>query len=146
MTVHLLKLAVGVDDLDHLRTLQAGRPGIRAGRRLVSGFTRRKPRRVVELLDGGSIYWVIKGKIAARQQLLGFEDDIDQDGVPYCRLLLDPVLVATCMLPRRAFQGWRYLAPVDAPPDAGAESRVGTDNDDALPPHMARDLRDIGLL
>lgn len=144
MTVHLLKLAVGVDSLDHLRRLQAGRRLVRQGRAVVAGFTRRRPRREAELLDGGAIYWVIAGAIRARQALVGFEDAVDAEGRPFCRLLLDPEPAAVRPVAKKAFQGWRYLAPEQAPDDI--DDTGGSDGDDALPPDMARELREIGLI
>ena len=146
VTVHLVKLAVGVDSVDHLRRLQAGRQRALAGRQVVDGFTRRKPRRAADLLDGGSIYWVIRGAIAVRQQVVGLEDDVDDAEVSVCRLVLDCELVETRSCPRRAFQGWRYLAPSDAPLDLGTESLVGCLGVEPIPAQMVRDLRDIGLL
>jgi hypothetical protein len=96
---------------------------------------------VDELLDGGSIYWVIRGRICARQRLLGFETDTDDDGRPFCRVLIDPKLVPTDARPHRAFQGWRYFSAADAPRD-----RSKAKGEDDLPPEMAAELRDLGLL
>lgn len=141
MPIHLLKTAVGVTDPDHLRQRQAQRLATVAGRTVVLGYTRRKPRLEPELLAGGSIYWIIKGVIPVRQPLLGFADAVDGEGLPYCQIHLDPGLVATVPMPRRAIQGWRYLAPDDAPADRGP----GGGGDD-LPPELVRELRALGLL
>ena len=144
MTVHLLKLAVGVESLVHLRDVQKDRRGERNGCPIVAGFTRRRPRREAELVNGGSIYWVIKGAICARQRIVGLEEAVDRQGDSFCRLLLDPDLAATVPIPKRAFQGWRYLAPEDAPSDLDGDAAA--EAVDALPPDMARELRDLGLI
>ena len=140
MTLHLLRLAVGIAAIDDLATAQEawsirlGEPGV------AFGYTKRKPRRVAELLDGGSLYWVIRGQIAVRQRLLDLADSVGDDGEPFCLMRLDPRLVPVVPAAHRPFQGWRYLDPADAPPDLG----IGDDAD--LPPELARDLRQIGVL
>lgn len=144
MTVHLLKTAVGVQDLDHLRRRQDGRRGVRDDREVVLGYTRNKPRRLDELIAGGSIYWIVKGRIQARQRMLGLADAVDDGGRFYCELHLDPHLIETMPVQRRAIQGWRYLAPGEAPADL--DIVYGTDGDDDLPAHLARELRELGLL
>jgi hypothetical protein len=80
--------------------------------------TRQTPRRADELLDGGSLYWVIRGSIAVRQRLIDIRPARAQDGIPRCALVYDPELVPTLRRARRPFQGWRYFNPDDAPPDA----------------------------
>jgi len=100
------------------------------------------PRRAVELLDGGSIYWVIKGLIQARQSLLGIERVTDSEGKPSTLLILDPTLVRTAARPQRIFQGWRYLSGADAPADL-AEGDEGLEN---MPPEMLAELRSLGLI
>ena len=139
MTIHLIKLAVGVTDLGHMRSLQA--------RRLhafgeVCHRTRMRPKRQAELLDGGSIYWVIRGSVAARQRLLDLAEESDDEGRRRCRLRLDPVLVETRRHPQRAFQGWRYLDPDAAPADLAGTAGDG----DALPAELAEELKRLGLL
>lgn len=144
MTLNLIKLAVGIDDPAHLVRVQSRRlaDSVRSG----SGgriwhVTRNTPRRASELLDGGSIYWVIKGRIQLRQCLIAIETDRDEEGRRFCRLVLDPRLVETEVQPHRPIQGWRYLDPADAPPDrrmSGPDSR--------LPAEIAAELRDLGLL
>jgi hypothetical protein len=142
LSVHLIKCAVGVADAGHLRRLQERRLADVAGRRVVFGWTRRRPRRVEEVLAGGSIYWIVKGLVQVRQRVLDLEEAVDDEGLVYCRMHLDPLLVATEPTPRRAIQGWRYLAPADAPPDLGAGGQAG----EGLPPEMARELRLLGIL
>ena len=143
MGVHLIKLAVGVENFAHLSQLQAAR--IRHNEMAGLGphprhITRQRPRRETELLDGGSIYWVIKGVIRARQRIKALEDQVDADGVSRCAMVLDADLRPTHPKVHRAFQGWRYLDPVKAPKDA----LPGDDQD--LPNDLARALDDLGLL
>lgn len=138
MTVHLIKLCVGVDEVAGLAGFQRDRLE-RHGR--VWHMTRHKPRREAELLAGGSLYWVIRRRIQARQSLLGFEEAVDEEGTRRCRILLDPTLVETAPYPHRPFQGWRYLRPEDAPAD-----RAGGSADDDMPEEMVVELRALGLL
>lgn len=142
MALHLIKLAVGIRDVDHLAEVQS-QPVRRLeweGQAAVSGFTRRMPRRPDEITDGGSIYWVIKGTVRCRQRVFGFEQMQGEDGQPWCRLVLDPDLVPVMPIAKRAFQGWRYLNDADAPRD------LATGQGDELPPHLVAELRELGLL
>ncbi|HUK10470.1 MAG TPA: DUF1489 domain-containing protein [Stellaceae bacterium] len=138
MTVHLIKLAVGIDDFEHLRKIQRQR---RRERGKSVFYTRNTPRRAEELLDDGSIYWVIKGYVRARQLLKGFTSTEDDEGQPLCVVRYDMRLVPTVLMPKRPFQGWRYLEAKDAPAD-----RVGRDPMEDLPPKMVEELRSLGLL
>ena len=144
MTGHLLKLAVGVTDIHHLRRLQAGRRHEIAGRTVIYGYTRRKPRRVAEVCAGGSIYWVVKGFIQVRQRILDLVDELDEEGRLFCRFHFDPKLVPTESRPHRPMQGWRYLAPSDAPADLDQAVEVG--DGDRLPPEMLRELKSLGVI
>ena len=144
MTLNLIKLAVGADDLEDLQTWQQGRLAER--KRLKQPLelyhvTRMVPKRKEELLDGGSLYWVVKGSIRARQLLADIRPFTDDEGIRRCRLVLDPTLVPTVRQVKRPFQGWRYLEPKDAPADA----RGGEAGDD-LPPEMRAELEELGLL
>jgi hypothetical protein len=139
MTLHLIKMAVGVTDLDELRRLQKER---RKERGRYCFITRNTPRRAEELLEGGSIYWVIKGHVQVRQLLRGFAPVTGKEGERYCAVEYDRELVPVLWQPRRAFQGWRYLEPKDAPSDRPAYAAA----DDELPPAMAQELRSLGLL
>ena len=94
------------------------------------------------MLDGGSLYWVIRGNVQVRQRLLGVRPFRDKDGIQRCRLVLEPKTIATDWQPRRAFQGWRYLKPEDAPRDL----RHRAPGFGELPPALRRDLADLGLL
>jgi hypothetical protein len=138
MALHLVKLAVGVGDLAELRALQKER---RQERGFYCFYTRNMPRRQDEVLDGGSIYWVIKGHIQARQPIRGFEAIVNRDGERRCLVSYGARLVPTVLRRQRAFQGWRYLVEEDAPEDRPPGTR-----ENALPPAMERDLRELGLL
>ncbi len=139
MTVHLIKLCVGIESMDHLARVQAQR---RKGAQLGRHFTRNTPRRRAELLDGGSIYWVIRGFVMVRQAISGVERMADGDGRLRCALLLDPRLVRTVPRAHRPFQGWRYLEADAAPPDAGPRSP----GKGGIPAELAAELEDLGLL
>jgi hypothetical protein len=145
MTVHLLKLCVGVDTAQELKAWQQERLKqlARAGKTPeLCHRTLQMPRRRDEVLDGGSLYWVINGFLLARQRVLDLRADTKDDGRSCCGIVLDSQLVATRPHPRRAFQGWRYLEPPDAPPDA----RVFEDTDDEMPRSMREDLRELRLI
>lgn len=105
-------------------------------------ITRMWPKREKDILDGGSIYWVFKGVIQCRQRILRFDEVFGEDGIRRCAFVLEPKLHRTVQAPKRPFQGWRYLSPADAPPDM----RHGRENEDQLPPEMAGNLADIGVL
>lgn len=143
-SLHLVKLSVGIGDAGHLAAVQERRlaESIAAGHgpRLFH-VTRNVPRRSAELLDGGSIFWVIRGRIRVRQRLLDIEIDTDDEGRRYCRLMLDPNRIETHPWPHRAIQGWRYLPVDSAPPDL-----TPAEGGDSLPPEMAAELRHLGLL
>lgn len=142
MPLHLIKLAVGIRDLDHLAEVQNRRAALLDGRPRIPVHTRRLPKRGEEILLGGSLYWVIKGSVAARQRVLAIDTGTDEEGESYCTLQLDAERVATVPTPHRPFQGWRYLAPESAPRDLSDAGGVG----DALPAHLAAELRALGLL
>lgn len=145
MTLHLIKLSVGVESIEHLAALQQARQKARRAKGedpSLYHVTRMWPKRQAELLDGGSIYWVIKGAVRCRQGLAGFAETVNGQGLPACALVLDPKLVAVAPRPFRAFQGWRYLQPADAPRDLPG----GVDPSADLPPEMAEELRGLGLI
>ncbi|MGE0259739.1 MAG: DUF1489 family protein [Alphaproteobacteria bacterium] len=139
--LHLLKMAVGIADLDDLRRVRAARIAQLGGSFV---YTRNHPRRAEAVLRGGSLYWVIRGQIRARQPITGFRGERDDKGRAYCLIAVAPELIATVWRPWRPFQGWRYLSPADAPAD-----RKGSDQDpdDApMPARMIAELRGLGLL
>ncbi len=137
MPLHLIKLCVGIDSVADLRAWRAHRAA--QGHRSVCP-TRQTPKRAAELLDGGSLYWVIRGAVLCRQRLVRL-DPVEKDGAEHCGLILDPAVIRTEPAPRRPFQGWRYLDPKEAPRDL-AQRR---DGDDLLPPGMAEALAAFGV-
>lgn len=140
MALHILKLCVGADSVADLSDWQdSQRP--RWPRGCAIHVTRMWPKREAEVLDGGSLYWVIKGVILCRQRLLALEQVEGGDGIARCALVLDAEIIRTEAAPRRPFQGWRYLDPREAPRDLPKGRAV----DDALPVDMARALAEIGL-
>jgi hypothetical protein len=145
MTLHLVKLAVGADSLADMRQWMAARM-VEAKRRRApmrhAHVTRMTPKRANEILDGGSLYWVIKGQISARQKIVGLEPFIDADGISRCKLWLDGEVVAVAPRPMRAFQGWRYYEPKSAPPDINQDQPGFA----AMPEALRRELAGLGLL
>lgn len=142
MTLNLVKLCVGAESFEDQQAWSAQRlKQMEAAGQEVCLFhtTRMVPKREEELLAGGSLYWVIKGNIQARQKLLEIRRFTDDDGIKRCKLMLDSELIPTQWQPKRAFQGWRYLKGEEAPEDL-ASGHV------ALPPKLRAELADLGLL
>jgi hypothetical protein len=139
--IHLIKLSVGTQSVEDLaqwhQTAHAQGPD-----GLPRHVTRMWPKREGEIIAGGSIYWVIKGSIQCRQRIVRLDEVIGTDGIRRCAIVLDPALIRTTQALKRPFQGWRYLAPADAPADLGS-TRAG---DDALPNDLRSALADIGVL
>ncbi|AYD01321.1 DUF1489 family protein [Neorhizobium sp. NCHU2750] len=145
MALHLIKLCVGADSIQDLRDWVSERAltAMAAGLEPHSVHTTRMvPKRVEELLDGGSLYWVIKGQVSARQKLIDLRTFTGADGIQRCELVLGPEVIETASQPKRPFQGWRYLKDEEAPRDLGA---LG-DDVAALPEDLRRELSDLGLL
>jgi len=145
MTVHLLKLCVGVETVQELADWQAMRlKRLKRERKRVElcHRTLQSPKRRDEVLDGGSLYWVIKGFVLVRQHVLDLRPDTKDDGTACCGIVLDRALVTTRAHPRRAFQGWRYLDAADAPNDL----RGFEDAADDMPRAMREDLRELRLI
>ena len=144
MPLHLVKLCVGaesVEDLDRWirqRILEKGIAGLPQEQ---THTTRMIPKRAEEILEGGSLYWVIKGFVQVRQRLVDIRPFKDANGVERCDLVLDPDIVRTEMQPRRPFQGWRYLTETDAPRDARQVRGA-----DEIHPEMRRVLAELALI
>ncbi|MFT3690031.1 DUF1489 family protein [Paenirhodobacter sp.] len=135
--MNLIKLCVGAERVEDLLDWQALHYGTGPARHL----TRMWPKRGDEILEGGSLYWVFKGVVLARQRILALEEALAPDGTPRCAIVLDREVVRTEAQPRRPFQGWRYLTPEDAPPDL----RKGRAREDTLPRELQAALSEIGL-
>ena len=145
MALNQLKLCVGCDSVEDLEEWIAMR--LEQRRREgepVEHFhtTRMVPTRAAELVDGGSLYWVIKGSVQCRQRLLEVRPFVDSDGISRCHLMLDPTVVRTDWQPRRPFQGWRYLKQTEAPLDLG-KGRKGVAE---MPVKLRQELTELGLL
>ena len=139
--LHLAKLAVGIRDIAHLADVQAERrrtdPPLRHK-------TRNFPRRAAEVVDGGSLYWVVAGTMLVRQRVLDIVEDQWDDGSGCAALVLDATLVPLLGRPTKAFQGWRYLAAPDAPPDRATQAAGA--GEEALPAALRRELQALGLI
>lgn len=139
--INLIKLSVGTDNVEGLAAWQTsaaakgpdGRP---------RHVTRMWPKRETEILDGGSIYWVIKGVIQCRQKIIRLDEVIGSDGIRRCGIVLEPELIRTQSSLKRPFQGWRYLPASDAPPDLPK----GREGDTPLPQELNQALAEIGVL
>jgi hypothetical protein len=138
MTLHILKLCVGADSVEDLAAWQAHQVQKLKRKSPVCG-TRMWPKQTEDVLKGGSLYWVIKGSVLVRQRIVDIAEVRDEHGLR-CGLWLDPELVRTAPQPRRAFQGWRYLKPADAPADLPALRRGAG----ALPPELQAELVSLG--
>lgn len=147
MTVHLIKLCVGCDSVEDLRSWQQQRlVELKRARRkpILEHHTRSMPKRREEVLDGGSIYWVIKGLVRVRQRIVGLDPRADVDGQAFCAIRYGSELVLIVPRSHRPFQGWRYLEPADAPRDLGRPGVAAEDQ--APPPEMLEELRALGLI
>ncbi|CAN7295993.1 DUF1489 domain-containing protein [Phenylobacterium sp. LjRoot219] len=131
MPLHMIKLCVGCETVEELVAWHEGtqRPWVM--------HTRQTPKRAPEMIAGGSLYRVFKGVILCRQRILDIAT-VGQGIDARCEVTVDPEIVRVAPTPRRAFQGWRYLEPKDAPADL-AEDLAGE-----IPPELARQLRELG--
>ncbi|MEN5083423.1 DUF1489 family protein [Bosea sp. TWI1241] len=145
MPLHLIKLCVGAESIGDLEGWIAQRQALRRARGEPAEqlhTTRMVPKRVDELRDGGSLYWVIKGQLSARQRLLDIRPFTDADGIGRCHIVMEPVVVPVEPRPYRPFQGWRYLQDKDVPRDLSERGgELG-----AMPEEMRRELAELGLL
>lgn len=143
MVLHLIKLSVGSENYEHMAAWQKQRlKDLKAAGKKpeLIHVTRQTPKRAEDILSGGSIYWVVKGGIVARQKILELRP-MTREGIVCCGIVYDSELIPVKFQPRRAFQGWRYLNVEDAPAD-----RLLGDNDDEMPEEMRRELELLGLL
>lgn len=139
--IHMVKLSVGTESIEgliHWQSMARAQDLDGAPRHV----TRMWPKQERALLNGGSIYWVIKGFIQCRQRIVRLDEVFGQDGIRRCAIVLEPELIRTTSAPKRPFQGWRYLKPDDAPIDLSPERQ----DEDSLPVELAGALADIGIL
>ena len=135
MSLNLIKLCVGCDTVEELSSWRREHAAREPDWRL---RTRQTPKRAAELTDGGSLYRVFKGLILCRQAILAVET-VGEGQAARCEIVLDPEIVRVTPTPRRAFQGWRYLAPLDAPKDLSSAG-----DRESAPPTLVARLREIG--
>ena len=135
--LHLTKLCVGISDVTQLRVAQAAR--LARGEAL-RHLTRSFPRRAAEIIDGGSLYWVIAGATVVRQRVIDIEETTYADGSKCAALMFDHELIAVAARVTKPFQGWRYLEPERAPPDLSSGDTAD------MPAEMAAELKRLGLL
>lgn len=138
MALHLIKLCVGAGSIDDLRNWLKD---VRAGRDTLDHTTRMFPKRRDEILNGGSLYWVIGGLVLCRQPIADLVPVKGADGIERCRIDFKAKIIPVEPQPRRAFQGWRYLEDADAPRDIARAAATA-----AIPEKMRRDLAELGLL
>ena len=148
MPLHIKKLCVGVSELEELEAFTTGRREafLRLQPEAIEPWfelsTRNTPKRAGEILSGGSLYWVISGKICARQRIIAFTPGVKDSGKPVCLIRLELKLIPVIPTNHRPFQGWRYLEGKDSPLDIGGEGAITGD----LPPHVLEELHKLGLV
>ncbi len=140
MPLHLIKVCVGIESIEHLAKVQKSRR--EGGAKAVFHYTRFTPKKAEDILNGGSMYWIVKGSIAVRQRILDFTPKTFEDEGEYCGIKMERKLVPVMPHPRRPHQGWRYLEAKDAPADLKAGSKASA----AMPPALLAELRSLGLL
>jgi hypothetical protein len=145
MPLNILKLCVGCESIADLE----GWIAMRRAEKRAEGqplnhyhVTRMVPQRLAEILDGGSLYWIIKGNVQCREKIADIVPFTDDEGIGRCRIVFEEGVIPTHWQPRRPFQGWRYLKPEDAPRDLGASASEFAE----MPDHMRRELSALGLL
>lgn len=143
MTLHLIKLCVGIASVEELVAWHRSALsfGNRSPEPIFSHRTRMFPKRADEIVGQGSLFWVMSGAVRCRQAIVGLERGTDNQGRGYCEIRLDSEVIPTRVQPRRPFQGWRYLAPADAPDDM-LDGVVEESGDESL----AAELAEMGLL
>jgi hypothetical protein len=143
VALHLIKLCVGCDTVKDLEDwIRDKRKRDRGKKTEHIHRTRMVPKRADELTDGGSLFWVIRGAVLCRQRLIAVRPYVDKAGIGRCQLVLEPKVVLVEPRPYRAFQGWRYLEPKEAPRDLDRAAPGAR----AMPEAMRRELRELGLL
>ena len=145
MPLHLIKLCVGCDSVDDLEDWIRQRLKQRKKRGQKPEHihtTRMLPKRVEEIIDGGSLFWVIRGQVMCRERITDIRPFVDAGGIGRCRIVMDGKVKLVAPRPWRAFQGWRYLEDKDAPRDLDRAAPGAA----AMPEPLRRELRELGLL
>ena len=133
MTVHLKKLAVGISSIENLKDRQSF---IFDTYGEIINFTRNKPKRVDELIEGGSLYWIINRKVFVRQKILEIKSFVLEDGKKSAGIVLQNKLIRVRPVSMKPFQGWRYYENEDVPPDI---------TDDGFNDEFNNELNKLGL-
>lgn len=143
--VHIIKLVVGVSDIAEFYDIQRHNEIDYEGARATVCWTRYQPKRADEILQtGGSIYQVIKNRIVCRHKILGFERMETEHKGTMCAIMRSSEMIETIHMPKRPFQGWRYLKALDVPKDKGIYT--GDNPQDNIPEDMEKELKEAGLL
>ncbi len=145
MPLHLLKLCVGIASVTELEERIGLMMRLYASKGKKPAHihtTRMIPKRRDELLDGGSMYWVMKGHITCRQEIIDLRTFNDEGEVSRCDIVLSPHIINVRTVPKRPFQGWRYLNATDAPADI--THKLGDTAE--MPEEMRNELNNLGLL
>ena len=144
--VNIVKLAVGVQSVEELVLIQKrflNQPGAQTSK----GFyhsTKLMPKKHEAIVKSGSLYWVIKGVICARQKILSITKQEDPDGIKRCKIFLDNSIIKTAPVRKKPFQGWRYLKKNRTPADI--TDPLTTTFDDDIPLKVQQQLLEVGLL
>ena len=142
--LHILKLCVGCDSIADLESwIDENRAHARRLSRPYEQVhtTRMTPKRTAEILGGGSLFWVIRGFVSARQTILDLRPITGGDGISRCEIVIEPLVRPVLSRPCRPFQGWRYLPHGDAPDDLAPGATNAR-----LPDELRRELMTLGLL
>jgi hypothetical protein len=145
MALHLIKLCVGCDSVRELEDWikQKLKDKRKRGEKAEHVHrTRMVPKRAEELVEDGSLFWVIRGELSCRQRIRDVRPFRDKDGIGRCGIVLEPKVILVAPRPYRAFQGWRYLEPKDAPRDLEKAAPGAA----AMPEKLRRELRELGLM
>ena len=140
--INLIKLCVGAESFEDQAGWIAQRVAAGGPDYLPSHVTRMWPKQSDAILNGGSLYWVIKGVMQARQHIVDLRAVVGDDGISRCDIVLEPRIILTEMRPKRPFQGWRYLKANEAP----ADQRALSDGEGELPAEMRKELAELGLI
>lgn len=145
MHINFLRTGVGVSSVDHLYEIQNSFRNMKdGGRDYAFLITRRTPTRANELINGGSVYWIINRQICVRQTIADIQTLEDEEGKNYCRIVMEKDLTLTHPVSQRHIQGWRYLAQEKAPADLRPFDPSG--NHDDINSELADKLAAAGLL
>lgn len=137
---NLVKVASGVKNIDGIKKGF----GRQDGQGRIIHATRNMPKQAAEIIDGGSLYWIVGRAFCARQRVIDILAAKDMNGVKFAALILDPEVIAVEPMPHGYQQGWRYLAPEAAPKDVGSTGASSGLED--MPQSMIRELRGLCLI